>query len=297
MHDDIDRRTFLSGMAALLAAGCSSSETARSVFTSTTFTSDRIDVTTRGQGADIVFVPGLASHRDVWARTAEALRRDYRSHLVEVGGFAGAPPRANAHGPVVAPAAEEIARYIGGKRLERPALIGHSLGATVAMMAAARHPDVAGRLMVVDMTPFAGNYFGPPESTSESVRQRADEIATQVRAAAPGTIAPMLQQMFSSMTLVDAERARILEWARASDQSVVAQAFHDVIVTDLRPELSRIRIPVTVVFARTTDEAYLRKMYANLPQVQFVRIESANHFIMLDDSPRMVAEIQRFMQT
>jgi pimeloyl-ACP methyl ester carboxylesterase len=216
---------------------------------------------------------------------------------VQVNGFAGAAARANASGTVVAPIAEEITRYVAEMRLERPALIGHSLGGSVGMMIAARHPTSVGRLMVVDMTTFAGSDFAAPDSTSENVRARADEIAAQVRAAAPGTIAPMLRELFSGMTLVDTARERILKWARASDQQVVAQAFRDVLVTDLRPELPRITIPVTVLLAQTTDEAHLHEMYGNLPQARFVRVENAKHFIMLDQPQRMVTEIQEFMHT
>ena len=37
------------------------------------FTSDRVSVVTRGTGPDIILVPGLNSHRDVWAGVADSL--------------------------------------------------------------------------------------------------------------------------------------------------------------------------------------------------------------------------------
>ena len=60
------------------------------------FTSDRISVTTRGAGPDIVLVPGVGAHADVWAAIADSLDENFRIHLVQVNGFAGAPPSANA---------------------------------------------------------------------------------------------------------------------------------------------------------------------------------------------------------
>src|SRR3712207_139114 len=91
------------------------------------FTSDRIAVAVRGQGPDVVLIPGLSSSPEVWESTIAAVP-GYRYHVVHVSGFAGRPAGANANGPVVAPVAEEIARYIREAGLGRPAIGGHSLG-------------------------------------------------------------------------------------------------------------------------------------------------------------------------
>ncbi len=60
----------------------------------------------------------------------------------------------------MAPLADEIARYIVDRRLGRPAIVGHSMGGTLAMMIAARRPELAGRIMVVDMLPQPAGLFG-----------------------------------------------------------------------------------------------------------------------------------------
>src|SRR5215210_7519759 len=117
------------------------------------FASDRITVEVRGSGPDVVLIPGLSSSPEIWSGSVAAVP-GYRYHLVHVSGFAGKAPGANASGPVVAPVAEEIARYIRDRKLRRPALVGHSLGGSWAMMVAARHPELASRVMVVDMMPF-----------------------------------------------------------------------------------------------------------------------------------------------
>jgi hypothetical protein len=96
--------------------------------TARAFTSQRLSVVTRGQGPDIILIPGLASHRDVWASAAALLEDRYRLHLVQVNGFTGFAPGANAEGPVSAPVAEEIVRYIRETGIGRPAVIGHSMG-------------------------------------------------------------------------------------------------------------------------------------------------------------------------
>jgi hypothetical protein len=72
-------------------------------------------VTVVGSGPDVILIPALPARAAVW-RGAVAANPGYRYHLVQVAGFAGAPTRGNARGPVVAPLAEEIYRYIAANR-------------------------------------------------------------------------------------------------------------------------------------------------------------------------------------
>jgi hypothetical protein len=49
--------------------------------------SDRITVTVRGQGRDVVLIPGLASSSAVWNATVGRLEVHYRLHIVQVDTF------------------------------------------------------------------------------------------------------------------------------------------------------------------------------------------------------------------
>jgi pimeloyl-ACP methyl ester carboxylesterase len=113
-----------------------------------------------GSGPDVILIPGLTASREVWRGTVNAVP-GYRYHLIQVAGFAGAPARGNAQGEVIAPLAAEIARYIDANRLRGASIVGHSMGGTVAMMVAARHPGRAGKVMVVDMLPQPPGWSGP----------------------------------------------------------------------------------------------------------------------------------------
>jgi pimeloyl-ACP methyl ester carboxylesterase len=267
------------------------------------FVSARITVTLRGSGPDIILVPGLNSHRDVWAQLADSVEGRYRLHLVQVNGFAGAPPGDNAEGPVSAPVADEIARYITGSKLAKPAVVGHSMGGTIAMMVGARHPDLVGRVMVVDMPPFLGGMFGPPGATAESMRPVADSMRAAMLAAPPG--APtMFEQMAPTMTMVDSMRPRLINGSRGSHPATTANAFHELLVTDLRPELPRIAVPLTVLYVVPPHapipgaqiEAAYQSMYGVVPNAQVIRVENSWHFIMWDQPGRMVTELDAFMK-
>src|SRR4051812_33258741 len=134
------------------------------------FKSDRFSMQVVGHGPDVILIPGLDCSRRVWAPVVAHLKARYRLHLPQLGGFAGEPVGGNASGPVAAPVAEDLARYIEANRLKQPAVVGHSMGGTIAMMLAARHPADVSRVMVVDMPPFMGQFFFGPQATAETVR-------------------------------------------------------------------------------------------------------------------------------
>lgn len=267
------------------------------------FSSERISVTTRGSGPDVILIPGLSSSRDIWNATADALDDTHRVHLVQLNGFAGAPVGANGDGPVSAPVAEEIARYISETNLQRPAVIGHSMGGSIGMMLAARHPDAVGKLMVVDMFPFMGNMFGGANATSASVTPIADQIRAGMRMAPAGIVSDQTRATINTMVRTESARPEIIEHARTSDIGVTANAFHELIVTDLRPELTNIRAPLTVLYVippqmPLTAEQYdgfMRASYASVPTARIVKIDDSYHFIMIDQFDRFMSEVNTFL--
>ena len=255
---------------------------------------------------DVILIPGLSSSPEVWDGLTDELKGRYRVHRIHVQGFAGAAPKDNAEGPVSAPVAEDIARYIREQGLEKPAVIGHSMGGTIGMMVAARHPDSVGKLMVVDMVPFMGAMFATPGTnpTVESVAPVADQIYA---AMSQGPEEQYRQQAAAAVTgMIKTESARSgpLEDAERSDRQVSASAYRELLVTDLRPELSRITAPTRVLYVafefpgmtpEMTDGIYSGS-FANMPGATLKRIDDSAHFIMLDQPAVFAAEVNAFLE-
>lgn len=266
------------------------------------FSSPRISVTARGAGPDVILIPGMTSSPSAWRGIEEALP-GYRYHFVQVKGFAGVPAEANADGAVIAPVAEEIARYIKEEGLTKPAVVGHSMGGTVGLMIAARHGDAVSKLMVVDQLAFLGAIYGPLGTTSESVRPTADKLRDGMANAPKEAFGKQIEAMTKAMVQSDIQRPLVLADATASDRRTVANAFHELIVTDLRPELPNIAVPVVVLYVNPagvslTDaqiDAGYKASYAGLKDVRLIRVPDSAHFIMSDNPERFQAELKSFL--
>jgi pimeloyl-ACP methyl ester carboxylesterase len=282
----IKRRDFL------LAAGATAAFALASVQPASgrDFSSNRISVTVEGRGPDVILIPGLTASRDMWRGTVKAVP-GYRYHLVQVAGFAGEPAGANASGAVVEPVAKEIARYIEVEGLGDPALIGHSMGGTLAMMIAARHPKSVGSVMVVDMLPQPAGLFG---SDAAGIAPLADSLRNIL------TSTPSGRRLLGNLM----DRYGADEPGKPSDPDVVAQATHELARTDLRPELPAIKAPMTVLFATPAPSGtpeHVRKVqdyrvaYSGARTARLRPVPESGHMIMYDHPARFYGEVKAFL--
>ncbi|WP_028055813.1 alpha/beta fold hydrolase [Sphingobium bisphenolivorans] len=275
----INRRTVLHSGAAFLLAGCLAAPA-----TGAPFASRRIAVTTRGKGRDVVLIAGLASGPGLWNGVVQAIP-GYRWHLVHVRGFAGLAAEANASGPLVEPLAEEIARYIRTAGLVRPAIVGHSMGGTLAMMLALK--GLAGRLMVVDMLPEGAAMVG---GTAQGMGFLADQLSQYLTGTKAG-------RAYLPQILADTPGAR------GSDPDVIASALRDLANIDLGPQVPRIAGPMEVVYAVGADAAQagaitrnFRAAYAGKTGVKLTAIGPSGHVIMADQPTRFNAALAAFLK-
>jgi pimeloyl-ACP methyl ester carboxylesterase len=268
----------------LACAGAAAPAPQRSAPTVKPFAPARFSVVVQGAGPDVILIPGLTGSRDVWKGTVAAVP-GYRYHLVQVAGFGGTPPRGNAAGNVVAPLAGEIARYIQSRGLRRPAIVGHSMGGTIAMMIAARHPSLPGKVMVVDMLPQPAGIVG---GDAAGLRGLADSLRDL--SATPG-----------GRRLVESAIRLFGNPESGADADVTARATRELALMDLAPELPRIAAPLTVVYASldttrsASDDRRYRAAYASKRGVKLVRVDNSGHMIMYDQPARFRAELRTFL--
>lgn len=264
--------------------------------------SNCITVTVRGHGPDVLLIPGLASSSAVWNATASHLENHFRMHIIQVAGFAGSPPLANAQGAVIQPTLDAIDAYIKTNKLHAPKVIGHSLGGLMGMMLAVQHPEDVDRLMIVDSLPFFSVLFGATDATNAA--PQAASMRDFTLAQSQDDYAKAEKQFLPTLVKSSEGRKLAIEWAVASDKSVVARAMYEDMTTDLRPQLKKIKAPVTMLYPwdaqsgfphEATDKLY-RENFAALSDAKILCIEESFHFIMLDQPEKFSAQVDAFLK-
>jgi pimeloyl-ACP methyl ester carboxylesterase len=213
---------------------------------------------------------------------------------------------------VLKPFVDELAAYIAAHKLKAPAVVGHSMGGLAALMLAADHPRLAGRIMVVDAFPFIGPVFGAPDLATITPRaeqmramllKQAAKVTPDFASVAHCPHGPAPKQITGNMTNSAAGACILRHGAMASDLRVVAQAMYDDMVTDLRPRLKEIAVPVTMLYPQddrlvTRDEAdkLYAQSYAGTRQLTLVRIPASYHFIMQDQPTAFAAALDAFVK-
>ena len=104
-------------------------------------------VDVHGTGAPVLLIPGLSSSGQVWDATVAALEDRYEVHVLSLAGFAGRPAVEGAFLPRVR---DDIVAYVRSHNLDRPAVVGHSLGGFLSFWLAASEPTLFGPIVAVD---------------------------------------------------------------------------------------------------------------------------------------------------
>jgi len=205
---------------------------------------------------------------------------------------------------VIEPVAAEIGRYIVEAGLERPAIVGHSLGGSWAMMVGAAHPNRVSRIMVVDMMPWLGAMFGPAASSPEALRTIAGQIRQGMTGQTETARRAQTEAMIATMVRTEALRPGVTRQSLDSDPAVSALAFYELVLADLRPSLARLAMPLKVVWAHPPGAPigveqmaqYYTLSYSRAPNASVERIENSWHFIMFDQPERFRAELAEFLR-
>jgi pimeloyl-ACP methyl ester carboxylesterase len=253
-----------------------------------------------GKGPDVLLVPGLACSAEVWDATAAHLAKDHRVHAFTLAGFAGQPRVA---APVMPAYREAIAEYIVKQRLTKPVIVGHSLGATLALSIAAEHPELVAGVVAVDGVPFLSALFDPA-ATAESSRGPAEALRAQMARSTPEQYARQSRMAVASMVKSSADAERIAAWGARSDPSAVGDAMAELLSTDLRPAMAKVTAPILELAAtdfaqddgaRKELVARYESQLARAPKHRVVAAAAARHFIMYDDAQFLLAQLDAFL--
>ncbi len=252
-----------------------------------------------GKGPPLIFIPGLASGSWTWKEDAKRLSASHAVYVVTVAGFDGhkAIP-----GTTLDSLSNDLRTLIDSRHLDRPVLVGHSMGGTLAMSFAAEHSDLISGVVAVDGLPvFPGTENATGDRSAFAQRARA-----QIENQTPEQFSAYQQTYMKQFGSIDEGKAKsIAEFSSRSDPHAVADFAAQLLLLDLRPKLGAIKVPVVEISpfyapdfaAMGVDEAgktnYYRMLLGGIERVEVLSVSPARHFVMFDQPEKFAAALDQ----
>lgn len=240
----------------------------------------------------IVFIPGFASSGAVWDETVSQLKDRFTCYVLTMPGFAGVKAEQN---PTLAGWSEGIANFIENKIRAKVTLVGHSLGAGLAMTVSADHPDLIEKLVMVDGLPYLAGLFNP--NAKPNVDNDCSGIISQIEAMSDEQFDQMQKLSATTMTTSDSYKNIIVNWSKSSDRYTFAKIFCDFNNTDLRDRLQTIDCPSLVLLEANfkSFKNQVENQFGKLKNVNFQYADKGLHFIMYDDPEWFFNQLVTFL--
>ncbi|HET8979432.1 MAG TPA: alpha/beta hydrolase [Solirubrobacteraceae bacterium] len=247
-----------------------------------------------GDGPDVVMVHGITGNLAVWhLHLVPALAPRFRTLTYDLRGHGYSDTPRTGYSPD--DMAEDLLGLLDGLGIERPAIIGHSYGADVALYFAARHPQRASQVIAIESAlpaledvrrdeRWAGwSYWaGALEQAGHPVPpEHRSDLRYMIRATVD------LPKMWGPLRGLPRNPAPLL---RLLDETSLPEDYHRVGSLTLE-RIAEIRIPVTLMY--TEQSAFLDTFHylnAHLPEPRPVLLPRTEwgHFGPLEQ-PEIVA--------
>jgi N-formylmaleamate deformylase len=250
---------------------------------------------TGGDKPPLVLAHGVTDAGPCWSPVAEALAPEYDVVMVDARGHGHSDAPDIGYGP--AEQAEDLAGVITGLGLNRPAILGHSMGAATTLVLAGTYPDVPGAILLEDPPAWwTGRSDTPAERERlsgmrqrfiEQKRQTRDELLDGQRAEHPGWSDAELEpwadakQRFSPnvLSVLDQDNAAGVDWS-----GILGRITCPALLITADPELGAI----------VTDES-AAALKALVPHLEIAHIPEAGHSIRRDQFARYIDVVRGFL--
>ena len=256
-----------------------------------------LQVTISGQGQDVVLVPGLFGSAFGFRRVIPLLNAaGYRSIVVEpLGvGHSARPPKADYS---LTAQSDRIQKVLDALEVRDAILVSHSIGTSMALRLAYRHPDHIRAVVSLE--------GGPAEEVSTPGFRRAMKLLPLLklfggRRLIRGKVRGMLVARSANPAWVTDEIVAGYTAGAARDMDAALDAFSQMSRArepePLAPRLSGIRCPVRLVLGAAPHEggpsdAEIRLLQASLASFSVSRVPGSGHFLFEEAPEAVVAAL------
>lgn len=261
------------------------------------------------QGQPIVCIHGLTANAFFYQAVADDLAHDHQIYAYDLRGRGDSDkPEQGYSIPLYA---EDLAHLIAAWKLERPIIIGHSLGALIALYFAAHYPDKLSKLVLVDAgAPLPWN---TPEEQPAWLTASISRLGTTIPSFEEYTqrlkLAPFLGPYWNEYIDIYFQH----DVRHNSDGSVASKCYREGIMEEgqryleAQPEKQWAHVQVPTLLLRAGQgmfsdndqllpEASAEAAHQSIKDCRFVNYPTLNHYtILFGVEPEPVQEIQAFI--
>ncbi len=235
-----------------------------------------------GDGPSLVVVPGIVSPAILWRHVGEQIAPAYNCFVLDVRGRGLSEAGAHLDYSVDACALDVIA-FAAAMQLNKATVVGHSMGARIAMDAVRHAPDVFGAVVMIDPPtsgPSRREYPVPIMRTLKLLESAYRGDALQALRAGTGTPWPEPLQLLRA------------EWLSTCDDRAVHVAYEDFHSKDFFSDIAACAIPAVLIAAGdggvVSDDDIL-EMRNLQPSLHVTRIDGVGHQMQAENFPRFKA--------
>lgn len=228
------------------------------------------------RGPALVLVPGIISPAALWGFAGRRLAAHFDTYVLDVRGRGLSEAGEHLDYGLDA-CADDLLAFTEALGLGRCTILGHSMGARIAIRAARRGSDPFDRLVLLD-PPMSGPGRRPYPSA-------LDGMIALVRAASRGEAEAMLREPGKPAWPERLLRLRA-EWLHTCDERAVVASYRGFHEDDIHADLPKILAPAALIAAERggvvlpEDAEEVRRL---LPGIRFRRVLDAGHQMQVDN--------------
>lgn len=242
-----------------------------------------------GRGRPVILLHGWLGSWGLWQETMAYLGRYYRTYALDFWGFGESGKKRETY--AVQDFVSLVDQFMEHLGIMRAPLVGHSMGGTVSLSVALKHPDRVSKVVVIG-SPIMGSSLAFPLKLSG---QRA--------------IAYLLfNAMWAfrlGMRVASPFISRDPRFPKMMDDDLTKTTLESFLLsiaslhrTDLRPMLDELEIPALGMYGDLDNIVHPEQWKPMIEGVQNARIDrflTAGHFIMLDEPTLFIESLKRFL--
>jgi len=242
-----------------------------------------------GRGRPVILLHGWLGSWGLWQETMRYLSKHYRTYALDFWGFGESGTRRNSYS--VRDFIVLVDQFMDRLGIASAPLVGHSMGGTVSLATAVQFPERVSKVVVIG-SPLVGSSLAIPlklagyQSIARILFNRMNLFRLAMR-----YYSPIICKDERFPEMMDQDLTRItLESFLTS--------IYTLRRTDLRPALSKLRIPVMGMYGARDNIVHPRQwqvLREFLPGAQIEWFPEAGHFIMLDDPNSCLEKINHFL--